>query len=125
MVCPSCGKPVTRGSAACPNCGKPLQAAPDDEPQSHSLIDLERADSAAHACSSYEVLLDGVQIGIIGNNQIQRYEVKPGTHTLRVVVRLPLNSASAEIRISSNLGEVVQLVCGPTNAAFGVAVGYK
>ena len=76
------------------------------------MIILKRTSGYADNLRAYKVLLDGVEIGSIGDGETKQFHASPGNHVLQLKISwCKSNSASFEIT-----GDPVSFECGSNSA---------
>lgn len=90
-------------------------------PPGKTLLKLWRRKSWNQFLAQFQVMLDGIELGLIRNGEKAEFIIDPGQHELRLLAGPhpltpgPLGhlGASRPVQFSGEEGQVVEFVCGP------------
>ncbi|MGN1113741.1 MAG: zinc-ribbon domain-containing protein [Oscillospiraceae bacterium] len=97
MLCNHCGKEINENVSFCPECGEQLS-----ETQVKENVTIKRTFSLASMAVGFDILIDGINVGKIQNNQTVSIPLTGGKHTIQFVCQKKWHSKQMEFSVSSN-----------------------
>lgn len=79
------------------------------------MINITRESAYTDSLRNYLVELDGIIIGKIANGQSESFEVKPGTHVLRLKIDW---GGSNEVKFKISKNEIIRFRCASRMKGF-------